>query len=140
LIRIIIADDHASVRKGVCAILDARQDVEICAEASNGQEAIDKAYELKPDLIILDITMPVLGGFEAAKILRRTLPEVPILMLSMHESEQVVEQVKKIGVQGYVIKTQAAETLLAAVDALLRNQNFFPSDSEFRQQDRPTAG
>jgi DNA-binding NarL/FixJ family response regulator len=118
MVRIIIADDHESVRKGVCAIPDARQDIEIWAEASNG-EAIDNAYELKPDLIILDITTPVLGGFEATQILRRTLPEMPILMLSMHTSKQVIEQAKKIGVRGFVIKTEAAETLLAAVDALL---------------------
>ena len=69
--RILIADDHEAVRKGVCAILSAREDVEICGEAENGKEAIEKAHALKPDLIILDITMPVLSGFEAAREIRK---------------------------------------------------------------------
>ena len=70
--RILIADDHEAVRKGVCAILGSRDDVEICGEAENGKEAIEKAVALTPDLIVLDITMPVLSGFEAAREIRRT--------------------------------------------------------------------
>jgi DNA-binding NarL/FixJ family response regulator len=92
----------------------------------NGKEAIEKAYTLKPDLIILDITMPVLNGFEAARELRKTMPHVPILILSMHESKQLIEEAKKLGVQGYVTKTQVGDTLLSAVDALLRKETFFP--------------
>ena len=123
--RILIADDHEAVRKGVCAILSSRKDVEICGEAENGKEAIEKARTLKPDLVILDITMPVLSGFEAAREIRKTLPQVPILILSMHESNQLIEEAKKIGVQGYVTKTQVGATLLQAVDALLRKDTFF---------------
>jgi DNA-binding NarL/FixJ family response regulator len=125
-LRILIADDHEAVRKGVCAILSAREDVEICGEAENGKEAIEKARALKPDLVILDITMPVLSGFEAAREIRKTLPQVPILILSMHESNQLIEEAKKMGVQGYVTKTQVGGTLLRAVDALLRKGTFFP--------------
>ena len=125
-LRVLIADDHESVRKGVCVILGARGDIEVCGEASNGREAIDKAKELQPDLIILDITMPVLSGIDAAEVIRTALPRVPILFLSMHQSRQIVAEAKRIGVQGYVRKSEAATTLLNAVDAVLRNEPFFP--------------
>ena len=124
--RVLIADDHEAVRRGVCAILTSRTDVEVCGEAVNGQEAVEKAVTLAPDLIILDITMPVLSGFEAARQIRKTLPQVSILILSMHESNQLIEEAKKIGVQGYITKTQVGDTLLLAVDAILRKQIFFP--------------
>ncbi len=124
--RILVADDHEAVRKGVCAILSAGEDLEICGEAENGKQAIEKAHDLRPDLIILDITMPVLSGFEAARELRKTMPQVPILILSMHESNQLIEEAKKLGVQGYVTKTQVGGTLLQAVAALLRKDTFFP--------------
>jgi two-component system response regulator NreC len=125
-LRILVADDHEAVRKGVCAILSSREDVEICGEAENGKEAIEKAQSLRPDLIVLDITMPVLSGFEAAREIRNILPHVPILILSMHDSSQLIEEAKKIGVQGYVTKNQVGATLLRAVDALLRKETFFP--------------
>ena len=123
--RILIADDHEAVRKGVCAILSSRADVEVC-EAENGKDTIEKANAFKPDLIILDITMPVLNGFEAAREIRKTQPKVPILILSMHESNHLIGEAKRIGVQGYVTKTQVASTLLEAVDRLLRHETFFP--------------
>jgi DNA-binding NarL/FixJ family response regulator len=126
MLRILIADDHEDVRKSVCAILTARLDIEICGEAENGREAIEKAKALKPDLIILDITMPVLSGFEAARELRKILPVTPILILTMHESRQLVEEAKKLGVNGYVAKTQAGDALLLAVDTVLNNQLFYP--------------
>lgn len=126
--RVLIADDHEAVRKGVCAILSSRPDLEVCGEAENGRDAIEKARELQPDVIILDITMPVLSGFEAAREIRKSM-SVPILILSMHESNQLIAEAKKIGVQGYVTKTEVASTLLQAVDTLLRKQDFFPDRS-----------
>jgi len=125
-LRILVADDHESVRKGVCVILGTRGDIQVCGEAANGREAIDKAQELKPDLIILDITMPVLNGIDAAEALRQTMPHVPILFLSMHQSRQIITEAKRIGVRGYVKKSDAAATLLNAVDAILRNEPYFP--------------
>lgn len=124
--RILIADDHESVRKGVCAILSSRLDIEVCGEAVNGKEAIEKARDLRPDLIILDVTMPVMSGFDAAREIVKILPGTPILMLSMHETKQLIEEAQRIGVKGYLTKTQASGTLLRAVDALLSSQDFYP--------------
>jgi two-component system response regulator NreC len=125
-VRILVADDHEADRKGVCAILAIRLDIEVCGEAANGQEAIAKAHSLKPDLIILDITMSILNGLDAARVIRLTLPDLPILLLTMHDGKHIIEDAKKIGIDGFVCKSEASAPLLAAVDALLRNQPFFP--------------
>lgn len=127
--RILIADDHAVVRKGVCSILESYEDLEICGEASNGEEAILKAIELKPHLIILDVTMPVLDGFKAAKKITEVMPEVPILMLSMHSGEEMVRISRLMGARGFVTKTEIGEVLLQAVNTLLAGKTFFPNGS-----------
>jgi len=77
---VLIADDHEVVRKGVCNILEARGDAKVCGEATNGEEAVQKAIELNPDLVILDVTIPVLDGFSAAKRIKEVLPEIPVLL------------------------------------------------------------
>jgi DNA-binding NarL/FixJ family response regulator len=125
-LRILIADDHEAVRKGVCAILSSRLDIEVCGEAANGREAIEKAIELAPDLIILDVTMPILSGFDAAREIRKVLPTIPIVMLTMHDSNQLIAEAKKLGVNGYVSKSHAAHILLQAIDAAMNNRTFFP--------------
>jgi DNA-binding NarL/FixJ family response regulator len=125
-LRILIADDHEVVRKGVCAILTSRFNPEICEEASNGEEAVTKAVALQPDLVILDINMPVLGGFGAAKEIQRLLPRVPILFLTMHGGEQFSSEAKRAGVQGFVTKDRAGAALIDAVTTLLDNRTFFP--------------
>lgn len=130
--RILVADDHAVVRKGVCTILSSRADLE-CEEAENGREAIEKAIALGPDMVVLDITMPVLSGLDAAREIKNFLPQVPILILSMHTGEHVIKQLKSLGVQGFVTKGQAATTLLQAVDALLNGQTFFASSTAYAQ-------
>ena len=125
--RILLVDDHAVVRKGVCAILSSREDIQVCGEAENGKEALEKAVELKPDLIILDITMPVLSGFDASIRIRNTLPHIPILILSMHDSQTVLQACRRAGAQGYVSKGKAGEILLRAVDLLVRGETFYPA-------------
>jgi DNA-binding NarL/FixJ family response regulator len=107
--------------------LASRKDLEVCGEAANGKEAVEKACELKPDLVILDITMPVLDGFAAAKRIRKLLPDIPILFLSMHDAQQWIEEAKAIGVQGFVSKNDIAGVLLTAVDIVLQKQSFFPA-------------
>jgi DNA-binding NarL/FixJ family response regulator len=128
-VRILVADDHETVRKGICAILSSRINLGQVGEASNGWEAIAKARELEPDVIVLDITMPELGGFEAAKEIRKLYPEMPILFLSMHDGKQIIERAKSIPVQGYVMKNQVGQSLVDAVGELLKGNTFF-SDSE----------
>jgi DNA-binding NarL/FixJ family response regulator len=127
-LRVLVADDHEMVRIGLCTMLQSQQ-IEVCAQAKNGEEAVEKSRELSPDLIILDISMPVVGGIEAAQQIRVFLPDVPILFFSAHNTSQLVAIAKSVGAQGFVTKDQVAERLLEAVDALLHKQPFFPSDN-----------
>jgi len=124
--RCLLVDDHESVRMGVTAILSSRPNIEVCGEAVNGKEAIEKARELKPDLIILDVNMPVLDGIHSAKEIRAFLPDVPILFFSMHDGVYLVHEAKMAGVQGFVNKSDARATLLDAVDALVKKETYFP--------------
>jgi DNA-binding NarL/FixJ family response regulator len=124
-VRILVADDHETVRKGICMILSSRFGGSEYGEAANGLEAIAKAQELQPDLIVLDITMPRLGGFDAAREIRKLYPKMPILFLSMHEGKHIVETAKAIPVQGFVMKNQVGQILLDAVGALLNGHTFF---------------
>jgi DNA-binding NarL/FixJ family response regulator len=123
-LRILIADDHEIVRAGTRMILLSRPDVDVI-EASNGQEAIEQARKTKPDLIILDVTMPVLTGIQAARRLKQEMPKIPILILSMHEGRQLAHELRAIGVQGYVSKTDAAKKLSDAIDAILAGGTYF---------------
>jgi DNA-binding NarL/FixJ family response regulator len=117
-LRILIADDHEVVRKGVCVILSTRPDLEVCAEAADGQEAIMKALETNPDLIILDVSMPKLDGISAARKLKELFPSVPIIILSMLDELEIVDRVQQAGAQAFVPKAEAANALLQAVDSL----------------------
>jgi DNA-binding NarL/FixJ family response regulator len=125
-VRILVADDHETIRRGVRSILSERTSIEVC-EAATGKEAVDKARETPPDLLILDVNMPIMGGFEAAREIRSFLPNVPILFFTMHEGIHLVQEAKLHGAQGFVTKNQASATLLHAVDALIQNHTFFPS-------------
>jgi DNA-binding NarL/FixJ family response regulator len=124
-LKVLVVDDHETVRKGVCAILTTYLQPEICEEAANGEEAITKAVALRPDLIVMDINMPVLGGFAAAKEIQRLMPQVPILFLTMHGGEQFASEARKAGVQGFVAKDRAGEVLIDAVTTLLNKGTFF---------------
>jgi DNA-binding NarL/FixJ family response regulator len=128
LIRILIADDHEAVRRGVRSILLSRPDIEISGEAADGRQAVAQALQLRPDLIILDLTMPVMGGIAAAAELHKLLPDTPVLFYSMHEGDYLVSEAKRLGVRGLVSKGRISETLLTAVDAIvLRHETFFLS-------------
>jgi two-component system nitrate/nitrite response regulator NarL len=124
-LRVLIADDHPVVRKGLSSMLESRSDLQLCGEAANGEEAFLKSLEMFPDLIILDVTMPVLDGFHAAKKIREKLPEVPILMLSMHDGPEIIRMSQSVGAQGFINKSQISEVLLKAIDVLLAGGNFF---------------
>lgn len=124
--RILIVDDHEALRAGVRSVLEGRG-LEVCGEAVNGLEALEKVAQFRPDLVILDITMPVLDGFTAAREISKRLPGVGILLLSMHESASMVNVAKSSGARGYVAKSEGIARLLKAVDAIARNQTFFPN-------------
>lgn len=119
-------DDHEALRVGVGAILRARSDIEVCGEAANGWEAIEKSRLLKPDLVILDISMPVLDGFSAAREISKVVPRAAILLLTMHDSPNMIKIAKVSGASGYVGKSEGISVLLKAVDAVARNKTFFP--------------
>ncbi len=126
ILRILIVDDHEALRAGVRTVLE-NHGFEVCGEADNGQEAMSRALQLRPDLVILDITMPVLDGFSAAREIHKRLPGVGILLLSMHESASMVNVAKSSGAQGYVAKSEGIARLLKAVDAIAHHQTFFPN-------------
>jgi len=136
--RVLIADDHEVVRKGVCTILTSRGNGDKAIEAVNGKDALEKATQFNPDLIILDVAMPVLDGFSAAERIRKALPHVPILMFSMHDGPEVVQATKMAHAQGFVTKTEDASVLLNAVDALVHGENFFP-DEESLERVHPSS-
>jgi len=123
-LRVLVADDHEMVRIGLCTMLQS-QHIEVCAQAKNGEEAVEKSRQLSPDLIILDVSMPVLGGIEAAQQIRLFLPDVPILFYSMNNTPELIAIAKSVGAQGFVTKDQMAVTLLEAVDALRDKKTFF---------------
>jgi DNA-binding NarL/FixJ family response regulator len=122
-VRILIADDHDVVRQGVRAVLEGQEGWVVCGEASTGREAVAKAVDLQPDVVVLDISMPELNGLEATRQIRRAVP-AKILILTVHESDSVVAEVLDAGAHGYVLKTDAGRTLVDAIRALLRHQEF----------------
>ena len=126
-LRILVADDHEVVRKGLRAILTGRPGWEVCCEAANGREAVGQALELRPDMIIMDISMPDLNGLEATRQIVDQLPRAQVLILSAHESENLVRQMLTSGARGYVLKSDIGEDLIAAVEALSRGRLYFTS-------------
>jgi DNA-binding NarL/FixJ family response regulator len=126
-VRIIIADDHEIMRRGLRALLEARPEWQVIAEASTGREAVEKAKELQPAVAVLDIGMPELNGLEATRHIVRESPQTQVLILTMHESEQMVRDVLDAGARGYVLKSDAARDLVNAVDALSQHRTFFSS-------------
>jgi DNA-binding NarL/FixJ family response regulator len=122
-VRILIADDHELVRRGVRTVLETQAGWVVCGEASTGREAVAKALDLRPDIVVLDISMPELNGLEATRQIRRAV-SARILILTVHESEQLVTEVLDAGAHGYVLKADAGRTLVQAIRALLRDQPF----------------
>jgi DNA-binding NarL/FixJ family response regulator len=126
-VRILVADDHEVVRRGVCALLEGHAGFQVCDEAVDGREAVEKAKRSLPDVVILDIGMPGLNGFDAARQILSVSPDSEVLILTMHESEQVIREVLAAGARGYVLKSDAGRDLIAAVEALSRHKTFFTS-------------
>lgn len=117
-IRVVIADDHAILRDGVRALLSTAQDVEVVGEAADGTEAVARCQALRPDVVLLDVNMPGLGGLEAALVLRRECPDTRVLFLSQHEDREYVARALQAGAAGYVLKKAAGAELVSAIRAV----------------------
>jgi DNA-binding NarL/FixJ family response regulator len=122
-----VADDHDVVRAGLRTLLESRNGWNVCAEAANGREAVEKARDFKPDVAVLDIGMPLLNGVEATRQIRKLSPTTEILILTMHDSEIMIQGVLEAGARGYILKDDAGRNLLAAVDAVRRRKPFLSS-------------
>jgi DNA-binding NarL/FixJ family response regulator len=124
-LRILIADDHEVARKGIRALLESHVGWEVCAEARDGREAVECASRLKPDVLVLDIGMPNLNGLDAARQILAIMPGARILILTVHDSEQMVREVLATGARGFLLKSDAGRDLVTAVEAVQNRRTFF---------------
>ena len=124
-LRIVIADDHELVRKGLRSVLDAQTGWTICGEAVNGREAVELARKIKPDVMVMDVTMPELNGLEATRQILKDRPKTEVLILTVHESEQLVSEVLAAGARGYILKGDTTRLLVAAIESIAQHKPFF---------------
>jgi len=126
--RVLIADDHLIMREGLRALLESHDDIEVIGEATNGQEAVEQARTLQPDVILMDITMPIMNGLEATRAIKKENPDVKILILTMHEGEAYFFNILEAGASGYFIKGGSALELVSALQAVANGDVFlYPS-------------
>jgi DNA-binding NarL/FixJ family response regulator len=131
IIRILLADDHTIVRQGMARLLEEQPDLKIVGEATNGQVAIEQAFALKPDVIIMDIAMPRMNGIEATKKIRKQLPKTKILILSMYSHEHYIHQLLETGISGYLLKDSSGRDIIKAIRSAMQNITFLsPSISK----------
>jgi len=126
-VQILVADDHEIVRRGLRALLESQPNWEVVGEAVTGRDAVELARQFTPQVAILDVGMPDLNGLEATRQILKAVPQTEVLILTMHESEQVIREVLDAGARGYVLKSDAGRDLIAAVDALCQHRTFFSS-------------
>lgn len=124
-LRILVADDHALIRQGLRAVISARNDWELCGEACDGRQAVELALSLRPDIVVMDLTMPLLNGLDAARRIRAELPRTQVLILTMHQSETLTEEALAAGARGYLFKNDAPDLLPQAIEALRMGRGFF---------------
>ncbi|MFZ0309431.1 MAG: response regulator transcription factor [Candidatus Sulfotelmatobacter sp.] len=124
-LRILLADDHELIRRGLCALLQKREGWEVCGEASDGRQTIEMAKQLKPDVVIVDIGMPHLNGLDTTRQLLQYDPNFKVIVLTITDSDQVIREALDAGARGFVLKSDAARDLVAAVEALQNKRMFF---------------
>jgi two-component system response regulator NreC len=124
LIRIIVADDHTIVRQGLVRLLEDQPDLKVVGEAINGRVAVEKAMALQPDIVIMDIAMPLMNGIEAAKRIRKHLPNTKILILSMYSHEYYIHELLETGISGYLLKDSSGRDILKAIHAAMKDETF----------------
>jgi DNA-binding NarL/FixJ family response regulator len=127
MLRILIADDHEIIRRGLRDLLEQHEGWEVCAEASNGREAIERARSLPPHVAVLDLAMPDLNGFEATRQIKKVLPNTEVLIFSVHEAEDFVRDALEAGALGYLLKSDAALHIIAAIEAVSAHKPYFTS-------------
>ena len=125
--RVLIADDHALMREGIIAFLKFYDDIEIVGEASNGLEAIERAEKLKPDVILMDVSMPELGGIEATLEIKNRMPDMKILILTQYSDKEYVSRLLKAGVSGYILKQAVGTDLISAIRAVAKGDSYLYS-------------
>jgi DNA-binding NarL/FixJ family response regulator len=125
MLRILLADDHSIVRRGLKELLEEHVGWNVCAEAVTGREAVEMAVEHRPHVAVLDLSMPELNGLEATRRIRQAAPETEVLVFTMHESEELVREVLAAGARGYLLKSDAADQLVPAVESLAKHKPFF---------------
>jgi DNA-binding NarL/FixJ family response regulator len=124
-VRILVADDHDIVRRGLKQLLTSRAGWEVCAEAKTGREAVTLAEQMKPEVVVMDISMPDLNGLEAARRIRKQLPKTEIVILTLHFSDQLVRDIVEAGARAYIMKGDAERDLVTAVEAVANRRSFF---------------
>jgi len=145
-LKLLLADDHEVVRKGLRSILETQRDCEVVGEAADGRQAVALVKELNPDIVILDISMPLLNGLEATRQILKMRPQTKVLVLTVHEADPLIRDVLDAGARGYILKSDAGRDLVSAVESLRRNKTFFTSrvsqmilDGFLRGDSRPAA-
>lgn len=124
-IRVLLADDHPLVRSGLMSLLEPLKEFQIVGEAGDGKEAVALAKRLEPDVVVIDLSMPVMSGVEATKLIREQVPATRVLVLTMHENEEYVFQILRSGAGGYILKNCGREELAAAIRAVAKGEKFF---------------
>lgn len=124
IVRVLLAEDHTIVRKGLRSLLDGETGIEVIGEAGDGREAIEKVRQLRPDVVLMDITMPGLNGLEATRQIKKRFPEVKVVILTVHTTEEYILQILRAGASGYVVKQAAPTELLSAIQAAYRGDSF----------------
>jgi DNA-binding NarL/FixJ family response regulator len=131
-LRILVVDDHAVVRRGVRSLLESHDGWDVCGEATTGRDAVEQSRRLRPDVVVMDLSLPELNGLDATRQILKDAPETEVLVLTMHQSEELARDVLQAGARGYVLKSDADENLIAAVENLQQHKPFLtPTVTEF---------
>jgi len=140
-LRILVVDDHAVVRRGVRSLLESHKGWEVCGEATTGRDAVEQSRRLRPDVVVMDLSLPGLNGLDATRQILKDAPDTEVLVLTMHRSEELARDVLQAGARGYVLKSDADANLIMAVDSLRQHKPFLtPTVTEFVLDDYVRRG